>query len=316
MTAPSDENDDIPGYLEIAERWLVDFFAPRSTGESAALLRIGFGLLAMWTSVGVWLNLDRYYADTGLAPWSIVASDPWVHLSAFALAPDARWMLLAHAVLFTAASVLYTVGLFSRAAGAVLAYVTLSLEARNPFVLNSGDRLFFIVGVLALFAPLDRRFSLRAWWRSRSGRPLVSEGSVFGLRLIQLEIAYVYATSFISKMSNERWREGLAMRDVLASPVFSEWPRYWGFPVAAALSYVTLAFEGVFPFFVWFKRWRPWLLVCGIAFHVGIDVLMIIPMFSWMMIVSYPAFLTDEESRTVVSSVSRLFRRRRNRAPS
>ena len=50
-----------------------------------------------------------------------------------------------------------------------------------------------------------------------------------------------------------------------------------------ALTYMTLAFELGFPLLIWFKKPRPWLILWGVAFHAGIDALMIIPMFSMVM---------------------------------
>ena len=290
-----------PPYAERVERAVVDFFAAKTTGESAALLRIGFGVLAIWTSVGVWLNLDRYFANDGLVPWASVKDNAWMWVSAFSFAPEAHWMLVAHATAFTVAAILFALGIFPRTMALVLGYVNLSLQARNPFILNSGDRLFMIVAPLMAFLPLDRVWSVPALIRRMRGRPMPPLGTVFGLRLIQIELAYVYVASFVAKAAGPRWRTGIALRDILSSPVFAEWPHYWArFPLIAALTYMTLLFEGTFPVLVWWKRFRPWMLLWGVLFHVGIDVLMIIPMFSWVMIVCYPAFLTDRETRWLV----------------
>lgn len=295
----------VPSRLEIAERAVVTFFGARASGESAALFRIGFGLLAIWTSIGVWLNLERYYGNEGLVPWAIVKDDAYAkYVSLFALAPESHAMLVGHAIAFSAAAVLFTAGVFPRVAALVISYVNVSLQYRNPFILNSGDRLFQIVAALAVFMPLARRWSVTSALRRRLGKPDLPLGSDFGARLVQLEIAYVYISSFIAKVSNARWRSGIALRDVLASPVFAEWPAYLGrFPFVAFLTYMTLAFEIGFPLLVWFKKLRPWFLLWGVAFHAGIDALMIIPMFSMVMIVCYPAYLTDGEAVGLLRAV-------------
>jgi hypothetical protein len=297
----------VPSRFEIVERAVVTFFGARSTGESAALFRIGFGLLAIWTSIGVWLNLERYFGNEGLVPWELVKNDAYAaKVSLFALAPTSQAMLAGHAIAFTVASVLFTIGVFPRVSALVISYVNVSLQYRNPFILNSGDRLFQIVAAVAVFMPLARRWSVTSLvrrWRSKGGAepPL---GTDFGARLIQLELAYVYISSFIAKVSNPRWRSGIALRDVLSSPVFAEWPAYLPqFPIIAVLTYMTLAFELAFPLLVWFKKPRPWLILWGIAFHAGIDTLMIIPMFSMVMIVCYPACLTDAEAAWLVGAI-------------
>lgn len=286
-----------PSRMEIVERAVVTFFGARSTGESAALFRVAFGLLAIWTSIGVWLNLERYYGNDGLVPWALIQNDAWVKVSLFSIAPESHALLLGHGIAFTAAAVLFTAGVFPRVAALVISYVNVSLQYRNPFILNSGDRLFQIVAALAVFMPLARRWSVTSWLRAKLGKPVLPLGTDFGARLIQLEIAYVYISSFIAKVANTRWRTGIALRDVLASPVFAEFPVYLGrFPFVAFLTYMTLALEIAFPLLVWFKKPRPWFLLWGIAFHAGIEALMIIPMFSTVMIVCYAAYLTDDET--------------------
>lgn len=60
---------------------------------------------------------------------------------------------------------------------------------------------------------------------------------------------------------------------------------------------------------VWFKKYRPWMLLAGIGFHIGIDIMMVIPIFSYAMIAAYPAFLNDGETRWLVDRL--LLRKRR-----
>ncbi len=290
-----------PSHARLVERWLVDFFGERVTGESAALLRVAYGVLACWEAAAVWMNLGRYDAVDGLVPYDLVKNDPYAWMSLFSLAPGSPIVLYGHAIAFTIASALVLVGAMPRVMSLVLCYVSISLQFRNPFILNSGDRLFQITAGLMTLMPLGHRFSVDAWLRGARGLPAPPALSIYGQRLLQLEVAYVYLSSCIAKVMNPRWLHGIALRDVLASPVYAEWPRYFDFfPVVVALTWMTLAFELTFPLLVWFKRWRPWMILWGIAFHVGIDALMIIPVFSAMMIVCYAAFLSDEETRWLV----------------
>jgi hypothetical protein len=174
---------------------------------------------------------------------------------------------------------------------------------------NSGDRLFQILAIIAVFMPLDHHYSLTAWWRRWRGKSMPL-ARVYGARLLQLQIAYVYLSSCVAKLSNTRWRNGVALRDVLSSPVFSEWPSYVDSAlIIGFLTYSTLAFELTFPFGIWWRRLRPFLLLWGIGFHVGIDVLMVIPMFSSVMIVSYPAFLSDDDFARIRGTASRVWQR-------
>jgi hypothetical protein len=287
------------------ERLVLDFLGAPSTGEAAGLFRIVFGLLSLWYALGVWVNLERYYANDGFVPWDLVKGDGWSWISAFAHAPESRALLTFHGVALFVASAGLLLGLGARIWTLVICYIHISLQFRDPFILNSGDRLFQIVAGIACVMPLDARWSLRSWWRARRGKaPIV--GSVLGLRLLQMQIAYVYISSAIAKIANKRWQNGMALRDVLASPVFAEWPTYIDFrPLVWAMTYGTLLFEFAFPTLVWWKKARNWLLLAGIGFHVMIDALMVIPIFSAIMIVCYPVFLEDEEIRRFFARFSR-----------
>jgi hypothetical protein len=77
-----------------------------------------------------------------------------------------------------------------------------------------------------------------------------------------------------------------------------------------ALTYGTLLFELGFPLAIWWRRYRPWLIAAGVTFHVGIDLAMVIPIFSATMILSYLAFLDDDETETLVRALTPWRRRR------
>jgi hypothetical protein len=290
---------------EKLERLYLRFFAAPSDGTAVALFRFLFGALALSQSLAVWLNLYRFWGHDGMIPFEIIERDKYLFLTPFFWAPKSELVLVGHAVVFTAASVAIFLGLRARIATLVLAYMHLSLQYRNPFILNSGDRLFMIIAFLAAFMPLTQRFSVDAWLRSKKGLHPAAV-NMWGQRLVAIQIAYVYLNSVTAKLSNAVWYKGVALREVLASPVFAEWPTYLEVgPLVWFLTYSTLVFELSFPLLVWFKRLRPYLLVGGILFHISIDVMMVIPIFSYIMIACYPAFLSDAEATWLLEKVFR-----------
>lgn len=293
----------------LERRWNAFFYA-ESDGTSAGILRLLLGGLAVWQALGIWLNLRRFWAADGMIPWKLVESDRFIFLTPFAWAPESDTILYGQALVFTLAAVGLFAGVRANLCAALVAYLHASFQYRNPFILNSGDRLFMIVTALAVMMPLARRFSVESWWRERAGKA-AAPAFVWGQRLVGFQISYVYVNSAVAKLGNTRWRTGIALRDVLSSPVFAEWPQYVDFkPVIWGLTYSTLLFELCFPVLVWFRRYRPYMILWGVAFHLGIDVTMVIPIFSAIMIISYSAFLTDAESRWALARIGLLFGRR------
>ena len=277
------------------------FWTAKTTGASAGLFRIAIGLLSTWTAVGVGLNLRRYYQEDGLLPYGLVNSGR-AFLNLLAIAPRSDgWVTLVFA-LFLASSITLALGAWSRASAAVAWVTALAFQIRNPWVLNGGDRLFVIVLALAILMPTSRRFSLDAWWRARRGLPPPPEPSIWSLRLMQVQIAWVYFVTGTIRISHARWRAGTQMRDVLDSVVFSEWPVHIDSRIViAVLTYAVLAFECGFPIAVWNDASRKLWLLGGVVFHVGIEILMVIPMFSWIMLAGYVAFVTDDEAERFVA---------------
>ncbi len=289
---------------------LARFFLTPTDGSAAALLRVFLGLIAGWQSLGIWLNLDRYWGPSGMIPFEFVSRDPFIRVSVLAWAPESFALLQLVAALFSLAAVALLLGLQPRIAALVLAYLHISLQHRNPFILNAGDRLFAIVVALATLMPLASRYSFDGWLRAKRGLAARS-GTVWGQRLVGLQIAWVYLASVIEKLAYARWREGVALREVLASPLLTEWPiEVNSKPLLWLMTYGTLLFETAFPLAIWWKRARPYLIAAGIVFHVSIDILMTIPIFSYLMISCYAVYLSDAEANALVERCARLFKRK------
>ncbi len=283
-------------------RDLLGFLAPTTRGGGVALFRIAFGLLGAWTAAGALLNAQRYYGPDGMVPWALLDGVGHASWSLFALAPDSRLLPVVVGVGFLLAALCLAAGVAPRAAALVVFVCAASLHHRNPYVANSGDRLFVILAGLSVAMPLGHRVRLLGPWRDAGA---LAPG--WSVRLGQLQIAYVYSFSALAKLGHERWRAGLALQDVLASPLYAEWPTSVGTPVVQLITWGTLAFELGFPLLVWFRRFRPWCLAVGVAFHLGIDVAMTVPMFSAVMLASYALFLDDD---VVERAIARLETRR------
>jgi hypothetical protein len=284
------------------EAW--QFFAAPTNGASAALFRLLYGTLAVWTAIGVGLNLRRYYGADGMIPWDVVAGWKWASFSLFAIDPDSELILSLHFWAFLVAAVLFLVGFAARPAAFVIYAVNVSLEHRNPFIINSGDRLFLILAFYAMFMPLTHRWSLSSLWRKWRSLPPLPPMPVWGLRLVALQISYVYLSTAFSKLRHVRWLEGRALRDVLASPLYAEWPTHVDFwPIIYALTWGTIVFELLFPVLAWFRKYRPVMIASGVMFHTGIDLLMTIPMFSAVMMVTYACYLSDDETERLVRRI-------------
>lgn len=115
-------------------------FGP-ADGTAAAVFRLTFGVFSIWQAFGVLLNADRYFG-----PHALVPPDParYSRLSAVMWAYDSSAWVHGLAWLFLAVTTLFTLGVWPRLTLALVAYLHISFQHRNPLILNSGDRLFAI----------------------------------------------------------------------------------------------------------------------------------------------------------------------------
>ncbi len=294
---------------------VVEFFGEPSRGYSAALFRIGYGLLALWAALGVWLNRTRYYGE-GMIPWARVKHFAEQPFSILSYAPEDP-VYLDHVLwVYFLAAALYLVGFVPRLWSLVIFAINVALQHRNPYTVNGGDRLFLILAFLGALMPLGHRWSVDAWLRDKFGlQP--RHVSVWSQRLIGLQISYIYLFSCFAKLAHKGWWQGKALYFVMSSEVFAEWPMEIHIPALIAVAtWGTLLFEWLMPLVVWLPRYRLPALALGVIFHIGIDVFLCIPMFSAVMIISYPCFLTDDETLRVVNAVLRPFGQRLGPAPA
>ncbi len=253
----------------------------------------------------MFLNLDRYYGS----PWprALGGGAGLPRVTLLALGAGSRELRVAHR---DRGRILgrrpdgHRRGLAENR-GSLIYVTNVGLQHRNPYVLNNGDRLFVIPAALAVFLPWGARYSVDAWRRARKGAPGAA-GRRLGPAPDRASGLLHLPLSCFAKLRYAEWRDGTAVRSVLSSPVFSEWPMRVDFmPLVQFLTWSTLAFEFLSPILVFYPRFRPYLLVAGLLFHAGIEITMTIPMFSAVMVATYACFLSDQEADALVMRAKR-----------
>jgi hypothetical protein len=203
------------------------------------------------------------------------------------------------------ANVLFMLGYKSRTMGLISVLAHSAIYQRNSWFMNGGDRLVREFGFYICLVPCGASYSIDAWLKNRKRfrmglkpilRPLVP---VFGLRVIQLQIAFVYLISGIDKAASGSWQRGTALYYSLSTDNYlrSDWlvapilDSRLGYEVLKLSTYVTLVWELTFCVLV---LWRPtrWLtLVVGVLVHVGIHGSLMVAFFSAASMWAYLAYL-------------------------
>ena len=167
-------------------------------------------------------NLTAFYTDAGVFPRSALAETyPLAaRLSLHALS-GAAWPVALLFLVAAVAAVALAVGHRTRLATAVSLVLLASLQARNPFVLNAGDKLLWQLLGAGLFCPLGARWSVDAVRRRGStvgstGRQEAGSDRFVGpaSALPLAVVVAVYVANGIEKLRGTAWPRGEAVEQV------------------------------------------------------------------------------------------------------
>jgi hypothetical protein len=283
-----------------------NLFAPGSP-MPLCLFRIAFGLVLLEYCLLLAPELVTYFSDTNgilrLKTLQNVFAIPVINL--IALLPAGDGWLVAFFVVFVLACLCVTVGLFSRVSMIVVYLGLTSFMHRNIFVHHGGEHLMCLAAFWMMFAPIGAALSLdrlRAPKESRSGAP--QPVSLWALKAYQFQFVLIYWQASLSKLASPSWWDGTAMYYVFRHQEFARFPvpfvpqnmfllklSTWGSILAEFLGWTL----------IWFQETRYAVLLILLAFHLGIDYSMNIPIFEHIMIASLVIFIPGEDAEKCVA---------------
>ena len=276
-------------------RHLDDFVFEKGSPATIALMRIGFGALAFvhlilyqlrfetWFSTNGWLNSNC--ANLTITPY-------------FSLLNGTRSDAALHVFLLsvTIASLFMTVGFFSRLSTFLTWVGLVSVYTRTIPIIYGGDYTLNLMLLYLCFAQTGECYSIDHILRSSP--PQHSDVSLWPQKLIQIQIAFIYLSSFLCKLQDICWTQGAAVYYACHFSYFAHWWIPNAFrepPITTIITYLTLVVEGGLAFLPFFKRFRTPILLCGVMMHLGISYVLFIPFFGLTCVTAYLSFFRGEE---------------------
>lgn len=268
-----------------------DFFFQPEPVHSVVLLRIVFGIIVLFQWISIWQNLELFWGPDGLVSLdtAIKYNSVW-RVNFFEFLPnDPRVPVLLASLLFLG-SIGMIFGFYTKTSIAFTFFTLISFHNRNTFILNSGDIVVRNLLFLLLFTPCGDLWSLDRWIQVKRGllRDQPVEKSPWALRLIQIQFCIIYIATVMFKMKGSMWADGTAVYTATRLDDFVRMPleALNSFVVIKFLTWSTLIVEFAMGTLVWVKELRYWVLLAGVALHLGIEMSMVIPLFEWIMIAS------------------------------
>jgi hypothetical protein len=270
------------------------FFLAPSTAEPLAFFRIGIALLGLVQ--GGWLagNIALLYGPEGLVPWSISSGivDPYL--------PQLSWLRPLAAVTGVAADswvyilmCTYLASLTALLFGKYTRYAAFVAWALQFTFINTGfmgaygvETFMHIALFYCIIMPVGAVFSWDTM--SRHTRPAENEWNTLSIRVLQLHLCLVYVASGAEKAMGIQWWNGEAIWQTMMQGQFARFDMRWmaSYPLLAkVIGWSTLLLETGYPFFIWWRRSRPYGYLAIVLLHTGIAIFMGLQLFSAIMII-------------------------------
>ena len=256
--------------------------------RSLAAFRIVLALLVLADLANRFTDLYAHYTDRGILPRSVLQEEvlgPWVFsLNLMNGEPFFQKLLFGVAAL-TALALLF--GYRTRLMTVIVWVMVLSIQWRNPLILNAGDTLLHMLLFWGMFLPLGAHWSIDRALKATAPR-LSMHFLSLGTVALFMQIAFMYWFTAIHK-SGEEWRvDGTAIYyamsiDQIVTPIgayLAHFPK-----LLEVLTFATILLEAFGPFLLFFPFFtglvRTATILVFMSLHFGIWLTMDIGIFPW-----------------------------------
>jgi hypothetical protein len=268
--------------------------------RSLAIARILFGILLLVDLIKRSTDLKLHYTNDGVLPVSFLIENDWHpgYFSIHTLSGSIEWQVLLFIIhgLFALTLIL---GFKSKISLFICWLLLISLQNRNPLVLNSGDTYFRLLLFWCLFLPIGYRYSIDAIKSNTdfSSQKFYNLGSFAFI----LQIMLIYIVGVLFKNSYEWLHDGTAIYYALSLEQMVKPLGSWllNFPdLLRILTFGTILVELIAPilFIAPFKNslLRMMGIMSLISLHIGIEFTLHVGIFSFISIAALITLVPTE----------------------
>jgi predicted DCC family thiol-disulfide oxidoreductase YuxK len=291
----------------VGQAWSRFWFQPRPT-TPLEIARIGIGAAVLLHYAAATPYVLDFWGDSGWLPRALALENLeslWTQSVFFHF--TAPWQWIAFHGVFLLCSAAFMLGWRTPWVKWIVLIGQISYAQRNPMLIYGVDKILASLLFILCLAPVGRALSLD-WLRAvRAAKridlaavppPFASPWTGACTRLMQIQMAVLFLWSAIEKFRGDDWWYGNAIwfiftNDELYSPFLLSVlaSQYWLVNVA---TYLTLLIELAYPFLIWQRSTRPYLLAAAIFLHLQFLILMRMPYFSSVMIMGHMSFVRPE----------------------
>jgi hypothetical protein len=294
------------------DRFLFDSHSPKV----CSAIRIAYAVLLLLL-VSFWIvDANTWFTESGVlraeTAWNLDHGQYW---SIFFVLPQRPELVYLGLFVLLLQALLLAIGCWSRVQCVGIFLLLTSFQHRNLVICDGEDTVFRLFAFMMIFMPLDHSWSLgNALFRKQLADAPLSEdcdaikpdiaasSSAWALRLIQLQITAIYASTAWSKWQGTTWRDGTALYYV--SRMEDVFGRFWLPPflfdtpwIYKSATWGVLGIETALPILLWYRPTRCLAIILAASLHLAIEYSMHLFLFEWIMLVGLLAFVRPSEWR-------------------
>jgi uncharacterized membrane protein YphA (DoxX/SURF4 family) len=298
---------------DIRRAWNRFFFEPISP-LPIAVYRILLGVCILANQLLLAPDAMTWWGERGSLTFQTALTVPGgAGVSLFKILPHSNAIVWLVFIASCLAAISLALGFYTRTSAVLTYLLFVTLDHRNPVILNSGDTFLRIATFFLIFSPAGKVLSVDEWLQRKRGVVSAQLYAPWAMRLIQLQLAFLYFYAFIWKISGTMWMGGTAVYYT------SRLLEFWRFPVPYVFehmwtiklwSWFTLVVEFALGTLIWIKEFRYAVLISGILLHLGIDYSMNIPLFAFVMISAYVTFVEPADLERWLGFLTNRFKRK------
>lgn len=289
---------------------LRSFWLDETDIAPVAFFRILYGLQLFNWFWQLYPNLTAFFTDEGIFPRRQLLAFYPERLSLLSLVGE-WWQVAVLWAFACVVAVAITVGWRTKLACFLAFVLIVAFQWRNPLILDGSDLVFRFMPLWLMFANAGGLWSIDAERRVRSA---AGRGWALPVRILELQVAWIYLATGIEKLGGNLWVNGTAA--YYALQLEHTFGRWWARPVALQpllvqlISWGTLAVElGFLPLaMVPSTVTRIIAAVAAAGLHLGIFLLMNVGNFPVIMLSALVLFVPPTWVRAFVERTSRLLR--------
>lgn len=298
-----------------SSHWNSFWFRPLDP-RPLAVFRIAIGLLCLVIFSASLPNWHRFYGADGIISLNSAefrndrVNSPWgLFYWTEGVLPVETWWVAGMAF-----STLLLIGLRTRLATFGMLILIDAMLRRNTYLANGEDMVVRMSLLYCLFIDLGAVWSVDARKRARCGRPPVTALFAWPIRMLQINVALIYAISLPYKLAQDPgWVTGDALHWTIASDMWGPYEHPWltlayGGLLRKLMTFGTVFVEAFFPLAVRFNRTRRPAIAMITGLHLGIALMIPnVTFFTLSMVCTFMAFLTATDMDALQNIAARLY---------